>query len=131
MMSPFFWITFGTFGQVFELEKGTLSLQRPIVFNQNLSFMIHGPLPLKRDKCPSSPPNPSPYRVTSSPQKLMFWPFQEICACRGWVRSSKVSCRPPKACIHYPECGPLASNLWTSIPMEAQARLVLPKLSIN
>jgi hypothetical protein len=43
--------------------------------------------------------------------------------------SSKVSSRPPKASHHDPACGPLASNLWASSPMEAQARLVPPKLS--
>jgi hypothetical protein len=45
MMSPFFWATFGTFGQVVELEKGELGLKRPIVFNQRIYSMIHGPLP--------------------------------------------------------------------------------------
>jgi hypothetical protein len=131
MTSPLFWATFGTFGQVVELEKGALGLQRPIVFNQSLSSMIHGPLPQKVPSVHQSPPNPSP-RVTSSPQKVTFWPFQASrLACRGWVRSSKVSSRPPKACHHHPECGPLASNLWASSPMEAQARLVLPKLSTN
>jgi hypothetical protein len=129
MTPPFFWATFGTFVQVVELEEGTLGLQRPIIFNQSLSSTIHGPLPSKRAKCPSSPQNPSP-KVTSSPQKVTFWPFQAShLACRGWVRSSKVSSRPPKARHHHSECGPLASNLWDSSPMEAQARLVPPKLS--
>jgi hypothetical protein len=41
----------------------------------------------------------------------------------------KVSSRPPKASHHDPTCGPLASNLWASSPMEAQTRLVPPKLS--
>jgi hypothetical protein len=116
------------------LDKGALGLQRPIFFNQILSSMIHGPLPPKGAKCPSkhtSPPQPSP-RVMSSPQKVTFWPFQASrLACRGWVRFSKVSSRPPKACHHHPECGPLASNLWDSSPMEAQARLALPKQSTN
>jgi hypothetical protein len=43
--------------------------------------------------------------------------------------SSKVSSRPPKASHHDTACGPLASNLWASSPMEAQARLVPTKLS--
>jgi hypothetical protein len=41
----------------------------------------------------------------------------------------KVSSGPPKASHHDSTCGPLASNLWASKPMEAQARLVPPKLS--
>jgi hypothetical protein len=131
MTSPFFWAMFGTFGQVVELEKGALGLQRTIVFNQILSSMIHEPLLSKHDKCLQSPPNPSP-RVMLSPQKVMFWPFQASClACRGWVRSSKVSSRPPNACNNHPERGPLVSTLCDSSPMEAQARIVLPKLSTN
>jgi hypothetical protein len=43
--------------------------------------------------------------------------------------SSKVSSRPPKVSHHDLACGPLASNLWASSPMAAQARLVPPKLS--
>ena len=42
---------------------------------------------------------------------------------------SMVSSKPPKETHHDPACGPLASNLWASSPMEAQARLVSPKLS--
>jgi hypothetical protein len=61
--SPLFWATFGTFGQVVELEKGVLGLQRPMDFNQSLSSMIHGTLPPKHVECIQSPPNPSP-RVT-------------------------------------------------------------------
>ena len=125
---------FDTFIQVVELEKGALGLQSPIVLNQIFSSMIHGPLHLKSSRFPSkhtSPPQAIP-RVTSSPQKVTFFPFQASClACRGSERSSKVSSRPPKACNHHPECGPLASNMWASIPKEAQARLVLPKLSSN
>jgi hypothetical protein len=45
--------------------------------------------------------------------------------------SSMMSSRPPKAIHHDLECGPLPSNLWDSSPMEVQARLVPPKLSIN
>jgi hypothetical protein len=43
--------------------------------------------------------------------------------------SSKVSSSPPKASYLDLACGPLESNLWASIPMEAQARLVPPKMS--
>jgi hypothetical protein len=43
--------------------------------------------------------------------------------------SSKVSSRPPKESHRDLACGPLASNPWASSPMEAQARLVPPKLS--
>jgi hypothetical protein len=131
MTSPLFWATFGTFGQVVELEKGALGLQRPIVFNQTFLPRSMGLFLQNVPSIHQSPPNPSP-RVTSSPQKVTFWPFQASrLACRGWARSSKVSSRPPKACHHHPECGPLVSNLWASSPMEAQARLVLPKLSTN
>ena len=66
MTSPSFWATFGTFGQVVELDKERPHLQWPIVFNQDISSTIHGPLPSKRAKCLQSPPNPRP-RVTSSP----------------------------------------------------------------
>jgi hypothetical protein len=66
MMSSLFWATFGTFGQVVELEKENIGLQRPIVFKKILYCMIHVPLPSKLSKCPHPPPNPSP-RVTSSP----------------------------------------------------------------
>jgi hypothetical protein len=66
MTSSFFWAMFGTFGQVAELEKGNLGLQRPIIFKQILSSTIHGPLSSKHAKCLQSPPNPS-LRVTSSP----------------------------------------------------------------
>jgi hypothetical protein len=38
-----------------------------------------------------------------------------------------MSYRPPKACLHHLTCGSLASDPWPSSPMEAQARLVLPK----
>jgi hypothetical protein len=79
-MSPLFWETFGTFCQVIELEKGALGLQRKISFNQILSSMIHGPIPPKSAKFPSkhtSPPQPNP-RVTSSPQKVTFWPFKKV-----------------------------------------------------
>jgi hypothetical protein len=47
MMLPFFWETFGNFGQVVEVEKGELDLQRPIVFKLKISSMIHGHLPQK------------------------------------------------------------------------------------
>jgi hypothetical protein len=40
-----------------------------------------------------------------------------------------MSYRPPKESYLDPTCWPLASNLWASSPMEAQARLVPPKLS--
>jgi hypothetical protein len=43
--------------------------------------------------------------------------------------SSKVSSRTPKASHHDLTCGPLASNMWYSIPMESQARRIPPKLS--
>jgi hypothetical protein len=43
--------------------------------------------------------------------------------------SSKVFSRPLKASQCDPACGSLASNLWASSPMEAQSRLVPPKLS--
>jgi hypothetical protein len=43
--------------------------------------------------------------------------------------SSKVSSRPPKESQRELACGTLASNLWDSISMEAQARLLPPKLS--
>jgi hypothetical protein len=33
MTSPLFWAMFGTFGQVVELEKGKIGLQRKMVFN--------------------------------------------------------------------------------------------------
>jgi hypothetical protein len=59
MTSPSFWATFGTFGQVVELDKERIGLERPIVFNQDISSLIHGPLPSKYVKCPSSPPNRS------------------------------------------------------------------------
>jgi hypothetical protein len=36
---------------------------------------------------------------------------------------------PLKVIHHDLACGTLASNLWASSPMEAQARLVPPKLS--
>jgi hypothetical protein len=51
MMSPSFWETFGTFDQFVDLEKGNLGLQRPIVFKQIISSMIHGTLPSKWSKC--------------------------------------------------------------------------------
>jgi hypothetical protein len=35
----------------------------------------------------------------------------------------------PKECLYDIVCGPTTSNLWASFPMEAQARLVLPKLA--
>jgi hypothetical protein len=41
----------------------------------------------------------------------------------------KVSSRPPKESHHDLACGPLASDLWDSIPVKSQARLVPPKLS--
>jgi hypothetical protein len=40
-----------------------------------------------------------------------------------------VSSRPPKVIHSDSTYGPLASNLWDSSPMEAQDRLVPPKLS--
>jgi hypothetical protein len=43
--------------------------------------------------------------------------------------STKVSSRPPKESHHDLACGPLASKLWASSPMEAQDSLVPPKLS--
>jgi hypothetical protein len=43
--------------------------------------------------------------------------------------SSKVSSRTPKASHHDTTCGPLASNLWASSPMEAQDRFVPLKRS--
>jgi hypothetical protein len=36
--------------------------------------------------------------------------------------------RPPKASHRDMTCGPLSSNLWDSSPMEAQDRLVPPKV---
>jgi hypothetical protein len=46
-MLPFFWATFGNFSQVVVVKKGELDLQRPIVFNLNISSMIHGNIPQK------------------------------------------------------------------------------------
>jgi hypothetical protein len=43
--------------------------------------------------------------------------------------SSKVSSKPPKSSHHDLTCGPLASNLWALSPVEAQDRIVPPKLS--
>jgi hypothetical protein len=60
MASPSFGAMFVTFGQVVEEEKERIGLQRPIVFNKDVYSLIHGPLPSKCAKCPSSPPNPSP-----------------------------------------------------------------------
>jgi hypothetical protein len=37
--------------------------------------------------------------------------------------------KPPKSYLYDPVCGPKTSNLWAPCPMEAQARLVLPKLA--
>jgi hypothetical protein len=39
-----------------------------------------------------------------------------------------VSSQASKGNTHHSACGPLVSILWASCPMEAQARLVLPKL---
>jgi hypothetical protein len=52
MMSPPYWATFGTFGQVVELEKEKLGLQRPMVFIPCLSSMVQGFFPPKRAKYP-------------------------------------------------------------------------------
>jgi hypothetical protein len=43
--------------------------------------------------------------------------------------SSKVSFMPPKESHQDLVCGPLASKLWNSSPMEAEARLVPKKIS--
>jgi hypothetical protein len=42
--------------------------------------------------------------------------------------SFKVSSRPPKESHHDLACGPLASNVWASSPMEAQAEISLIRL---
>jgi hypothetical protein len=49
----------------------------------------------------------------------------------SWVRSSTSSSKSSYLHLCDPTCGPLASNLWACSPMEAQARLVLPKLFTN
>jgi hypothetical protein len=117
---------FGTFCQVVELEKQSLGLQRPIIFNQILYSTIHESLPPKSSKCPSkhtSPPQPS-LRVTSSPQKVTFCPFQASrLACRGWVRSSKVSSRPPKVYHYHPTCGPGYPNCGLQSPRNPKVGL--------
>ena len=131
MASPSFGAMFVTFGQVVEEEKERIGLQRPIVFNQDVSSTIHGPLPSKRAKCPSSPPNPSP-RWCQAPKRWHFASFKEVVwHVGGGQGPPRCPLSLQRACHRHPECGPLASNLWASSPMEAQTRLVLPKLSTN
>ena len=60
------------------------------------------------------------------------FPSWENCLARnGWARLSKSSSRSSKSSLFHLACGPLTSNQWACSPMEAQARLVLPKLSTN
>ena len=77
MTSPSFWATFGNFGQVVELEKERIGLQRPIVFNKDVYSLIHGHIPSKCAKCPSSPPNPSP-KWRQAPKWWPFSPFKQV-----------------------------------------------------
>jgi hypothetical protein len=64
-------------------------------------------------------------------RKMFFPSWENRLACEGWARSSTSSSRSSILHLCDLACGPLASNLWACSPMEAQARLVLPKLSTN
>jgi hypothetical protein len=62
----------------------------------------------------------------------MFFPsWENHLASRGWARLSNSSSKSSKFDLSHLPCGLLESNLWACIPMEAQARLVLPKLSTS
>jgi hypothetical protein len=47
----------------------------------------------------------------------------------GWIISSVMSRKHPKSSLCDLVCGPMTSNMWDLFPMEAQARLVLPKMA--
>jgi hypothetical protein len=79
----------------------------------------------------SSPPNPNPC-MTSSPQSVTFWPPKASC----WASRGMGEVLPRNLSglqRHSSSSGvwAMVSNLWASSPKEAQARLVLPKMSTN
>jgi hypothetical protein len=62
----------------------------------------------------------------------MFYPsWEKRLESKGWDRLSKSSSMLSKFDLSHLAHSPLTSNLWACSPMEAQARLVLPKLSTS
>jgi hypothetical protein len=100
-------------------------IQEEVYIEQPLGFEVHG-------MSGTSLPSPSPQYHDVMLKSGTFFPSWENClASNGWVRLSKSSSRPSKSSLFHLACGPLASNLWACSPMEAQARLVLPKMSTS
>jgi hypothetical protein len=127
-MSPLFREMIWHLEQVVGVGDACLGLQRPHVNHPSLILMVQILIPSKCSICPHHHSNPLKYDV--KPLMVTFLASESSrLNCEGMVRSSKVSSRHPKAIHHDLTCGPLASNLWVSIPMESQSRLVPPKLS--
>jgi hypothetical protein len=98
------------------------------------SHHAQGLILLKTSMCQcvaTPPPNPTPKYDIKLKRKTFCPSWANCLACEGWARSSTSSSRSSILHLCDPTCGPLASNLWACSPMEAQARLVLPKLSTN
>ena len=113
------------------VQKG---FPKPHFKHPNNFLHDQGSSPFKMPKYQCMPPHHQALTPLGDvmPLGVTFFLSQEKrLACGGQDTSFKSSSRTFNFYLPHRACGPLASNLWACSPMEAQARLVLPKLSTN
>jgi hypothetical protein len=112
-----------------------MGLQRPCVKHLRHSYHGEDPSPPQNvhvSKSGTSPPCPSPQDHDVKLKNGTFFPsWENRLASKGGLGCPSHHQGRPSHDLSHLACGPLASNLWACSPMEAQARLVLPKLSTN